>query len=650
MRDDQQLCSVLQFRPDGYGGRVPSEAFEILNQKIKGLRVCPNYEGCPFKDKKFIIKGMVVGLPREYMIDVKDRATGSSERMSVQKYFLKKYNVYLEYPDFPLIEMTKEGCVYPLEFLVVKGLQRYRFKLQEQQTAHMIKFTATRPPERLKHIREFKEKLGHDEDPWLSKYGMKIGGNMLKIKARLLPNPEIRFGNDQRHNPGTAGRWDLRGKKFYKPNAKPLQYWGVGFFGGKRTSINHDQTLRFLDQFMKIYAQHGGKVVNRPHVVELTEDIGNAVKKLYEQTKSRFGDNEPQLLVVIVPGNDMFVYLRIKKSCDCRFGVPSQVLQAAHCQSNRPQYHSNVLMKVNAKLGGTTARAVGRLQGTALRPQGMIIGADVTHPMLGVWTPSLAAMTVSADAFGGRYMGGCECNGDRVEIISEPNIYFILEPLIREWFNTVGGRQAPKYLYYFRDGVSESEFSAVLQEARVIKSVIAKVCNTILFEGKMCVVIANKRHHLRGFPNPTDRNSADRNGNPLPGVLIEQDVTSPHDWDFLLYSHIALQGTSRPVHYHVLMDEIGHKPHELENMIYEHCYQYIRSTTSVSLHPAIYYAHLIAARARHHEDVPASSGPQHGPTIKKSRPKPTKDEHAGIPKLLPMEGGENKLALQMWYI
>lgn len=103
------------------------------------------------------------------------------------------------------------------------------------------------------------------------------------------------------------------------------------------------------------------------------------------------------------------------------------------------------------------------------------------------------------------------------------------------------------------------------------------------WKGKFTVVIANKRHHIRAFPKPNDRNAADRNGNPLPGTLISRDVTSPFDWDFLLYSHIALQGTSRPVHYHVILDQIKHKPQELENMIYDHCYQYMRSTTSVSL-------------------------------------------------------------------
>lgn len=119
-----------------------------------------------------------------------------------------------------------------------------------------------------------------------------------------------------------------------------------------------------------------------------------------------------------------------------------------------------------------------------------------------------------------------------------------------------------------------------------MKSIFMKLTQD-QWKGKFTVVVANKRHHIRAFP---DKSVADRNLNPLPGTLIERDVTSPHDWDFLLYSHIALQGTSRPVHYHVILDQIKHRPEELENMIYDHCYQYMRSTTSVSLCKFFYLA------------------------------------------------------------
>ncbi|KAF4769961.1 hypothetical protein HAV15_011480 [Penicillium sp. str.  len=641
------LVRNLQSTRDEYGGTKESKWFAQVNKKIQGLRVAPNYEGCPFKMKSFIVKGLIHAKPKEFFIDYYDKATGKSTRIHLEEYFMRRYNIRLEYPNMLLVEMQKEDVHYPAEFLVIKGLQRYRYKLTDAQAAQMIQWCATRPPKRLANARQSKELLQHKNDPILKLYGMKISDQMIKIKARLLPSPELQFGGNRKHNPQHSGSWDLRGKKFYKPNEKALQAWGVGFFSGHRKSISQDQTLSWVEQFVKMYKSMGGEVTGRPVVKGLSEDVGTSVKKLYDAIAAQ-NKREPQLMIFIVPDKDSWVYLRLKKSSDCRYGTPSQVLQSAHCITNRPQYHANVLMKVNAKLGGITARAVPKSKSSGLRPGSMIIGADVTHPMMGVWTPSLAAMSVSANSTATRYMGGCETNGDRIEIIRDKVVEYILHPMVAEWKATVGGGKAPEYVYYFRDGVSASEYQRVLsEEVPAIRFAIAHACGQAIWAGKMCVVVANKRHHLRAFPDPKNRAAADTHGGPLPGTLIDRDVTSPHDWDFLLYTHIALQGTPRPVHYHVLLDEMGLKPNDLEGMINDHCYQYIRSTTSVSVHPAIYYAHLISVRARHHEDVPITSGPQSGPEVKMTNPKP-KEPRAK--RLLPIEGTSNKLALGMWYV
>lgn len=95
------------------------------------------------------------------------------------------------------------------------------------------------------------------------------------------------------------------------------------------------------------------------------------------------------------------------------------------------------------------------------------------------------------------------------------------------------------------------------------------------------VVVAEKRHHIRFFPTPGP--AADRNGNPVPGVLVEKDVTHPFLFDFYLCSHTAIQGTARPTHYHILLNQCKVEPENLQKMIYDHSYQYMRATTPVSV-------------------------------------------------------------------
>ena len=70
------------------------------------------------------------------------------------------------------------------------------------------------------------------------------------------------------------------------------------------------------------------------------------------------------------------MYERLKKNNECRFAMVSQMLNIAHVQRAQPQYCSNVCMKINAKLGGTTSRVVDSMKGApAFFPERtMVIG------------------------------------------------------------------------------------------------------------------------------------------------------------------------------------------------------------------------------------------------------------------------------------
>ncbi len=161
---------------------------------------------------------------------------------------------------------------------------------------------------------------------------------------------------------------------------------------------------------------------------------------------------------------------------------------------------------------------------------------------------------------------------------------------------------------------------------------------------KFTVVIAGKRHHIRFFPEQGDRNK-----NPLPGTLVEHGCTHPFEFDFYLCAHVAIKGTARPIHYQCILNEGKWTSVELEQFIFEHSYQYVRSTTPVSMHPAVYYAHLAADRARAHlSDSPVSSGKKEAKADAKSSTGSSKqDVEVG-----PLQPLSNVMGLKevMWYI
>ena len=225
-----------------------------------------------------------------------------------------------------------------------------------------------------------------------------------------------------------------------------------------------------------------------------------------------------------------------------------------------------------------------------LRPSGdnvthsLLQGADVSHPSPGSPQPSMAALTMSMDANACRYAAGVQTNGVRVEMLTEANIKQLFVGMFSKWMSKVGGGGGPAHIYYFRDGVSEGQFEHVLkQEVAVMKSQLIEKFGPPAASIRWTVVVCTKRHQIRFFPKDGDNSAADRNNNALPGTLVERDVTHPFEYDFYLSSHSAIQGTARPVHYQVLMDEAQCSVNEFQRLIYNHCYQYARSTTPVSL-------------------------------------------------------------------
>ena len=160
------------------------------------------------------------------MFDHKDRQTGVTKKISLFEYFRKMYDVPLLHATLPVVETTTRDVAFPMELCQLLPGQRYPYKLDELQTANMIKFAATRPPKRREGIEGGLKLLAWDEDRYLKNYGVHISPNMLETQARLLDPPVVSFNGGQQ-KPGVSGRWRIDGQKFLNPNSKPLISWGV---------------------------------------------------------------------------------------------------------------------------------------------------------------------------------------------------------------------------------------------------------------------------------------------------------------------------------------------------------------------------------------------------------------------------------------
>ncbi|KAI4955490.1 hypothetical protein J4E91_001351 [Alternaria rosae] len=628
------------------------------------------------KFKKVGVTAMHTKPPTQWTIDEfvdKDASQATfpdpddrSKKISVAQYFKKKYNVTVM-AGFPVVKMTKkirkEFVYMPVDVLKIDGNQRYNTKLSDTQTSNMIKFAVTLPKERWAAVQSGVRLLNWEHDPYLRHYGLKVSPAPAKVQARILPSPTVHFGPGSKEatiKPADmiAGRWRLDGRKFAMNNKeRPIKAWGVCCVQG-RGSPPPQAIEAFFQKFVQIYEAHGGLVAAHPQHGKKPwmgpgnlADGGEMIQKVWNQTGNKYA-MPPNLLFFVVNDRNVDVYRRIKKSCDIRFGVASQVLQAKHVMSASPQYISNVCMKVNAKLGGATSVAKSQLipkvaPKSASIPT-MVVGADVSHPAPGAASgeaASFAAITVSADVHFAKYWAEVQTNGNRVEMVTTSNINDHFGFMAKNWMQKIGQGKPPQRVLYIRDGVSEGQYAAVLEEeVHDMKECFKKLgCKEI---PRFTVVIAGKRHHIRFFP---ESGKGDRNGNPLPGTLVESGCTHPFEFDFYLCAHVAIKGTARPIHYQCILNEGEWLSAELQQFIFEHSYHYVRSTTPVSLHPAVYYAHLAADRSRAHlNDNPVSSGKKESKADQQSSTGSSK-QNVEIAPLMPMQNARG-LKDVMWYI
>jgi eukaryotic translation initiation factor 2C len=595
--------------------------------KLKNLKVFAYHLRDPknpkLKDRIFSIKRFLRVPPQAYTFEVKAGGDIPAGKYSTVSYFKAKYpQKSLSFATLPAVELSN-GAVNAIETLGVVENQKYIHKLDGQQTTAMLNLAAQLPKRRQEAIMKGVQALDWPNDPWLKAFNLRAThSKMIKVPARLLNCPDLEWqaGKKIPMEKTKQGRWMIPGFKFVKTNVDSklgITSWGIFVVKGIRgPAVSIDETKMFAQTFRQTYTSHGGSFnCGNPHLyLNTIQNLGDKMEEFVEQTTKAFKGIKPQIVFFILVDKSPDVYNVIKKSMDCRFGIASQCVQAMHVKKNQGQYHSNVCLKVNAKLGGSTTFARSR---TSLVKEGgfydpkervMVLGVDVTHGAPGSDQNSIACLVMSKDPTLTTYTAMVEVNGLRQDIIHREQMDSLFGEQLKGWMRMNGGK-LPKRILYFRDGVSREMTQKVLNDeiSQIKKTIISQAGNggdsmRAASSVTFTVIIATKRHHTRVFPEVGDRNC-----NALPGTLVEVGATNAVDVDWYLVSHVALKGTARPMRYHVVLDENNYKMEALQQFIHEACFQYVRSTTSVSQFPAIYYAHLASRRGVIHEAKPVSA-------------------------------------------
>ncbi|KAH9660359.1 protein argonaute 5 [Citrus sinensis] len=572
-----------------------------VKKALKGIKVVLTHMEY---NKSYKITG-ISSQPMSQLMFTDDNAT----RLSVVQYFRQRYNIGLQFTSLPaLLAGSEARPIYlPMELSRIAAGQRYTKRLNERQVTALLRATCQRPRDREANIRMMARTNAYNEDTLVNKeFGIQVADGLTSVDARILPAPMLKYhetGREASVNPG-FGQWNMINKKMF--NGGRVEVWTCVNFS---TRLNRDVPFQFCQGLVDM-CNSKGMVFNPRPVIPISSSNPNQIEKALVDVHNRTAQQGKQLQMLIIILPDVSgSYGRIKRVCETELGIVSQCCQPRQASRLNMQYFENVALKINVKVGGRNTVLVDAVQKriplVTDRPT-IIFGADVTHPQPGEdSSPSIAAVVASMDwPEVTKYRGLVSAQAHHEEIIQDlykstqdPQRGLVHGGMIRELL--IAFRRStnfkPHRIIFYRDGVSEGQFSQVLlHEMNAIRQACAS-----LEEGyapPVTFVVVQKRHHTRLFPADHNRRDlTDRSGNILPGTVVDTQICHPTEFDFYLNSHAGIQGTSRPTHYHVLYDENRFTADGLQVL-------------TNNLFPPAYYAHLAAFRARYYIEDETSAG------------------------------------------
>ncbi|OBZ72736.1 Protein argonaute 1B [Grifola frondosa] len=555
-------------------------------------------------------------------------------QVSVEQYFQRKYRIRLRHAnDLPVINVgnARKPNFLPAEICEIVPGQAYRGKLDGDETAAMIRFACNPPAINAESIvNEGFTELGLRPDAaaatltTLGAFGVSVDQEMTVVPGRILPAPIVTYKSGR---PNVRdGSWNILDVKLQ--SGGNMTNWAVLLVEeGRRmefSGTSDPELIGFLQTFSQKCRSSGMVVPNVPPKimnVRLPSPQGDPNRtRAIEQIRQTFRNNlnpkqKPSFVLVLLSGVDKFIYPGIKRLCDVDMGLHTVHMllnKARGDPKKQDQYFSNVALKVNSKLGGMNHILDPSSMKWLTEKKTMVMGIDVTHPSPNSipGTPSIVAVVASVDDHFVQFPAGLslqkpDWNRESKEMVESLTPMTIERLQLYEKKN----RRLPDRVVVFRDGVSEGQYKLVLrEELPKIQEAFKRVSPKVPYHPKLTIMICGKRHHARFYP--TDPKDMSRNGNTLPGTVLDKGVTDVYNFDFYLQAsshylcdlraHAGLQGQVRPTHYTIIYDENKMSADTLQQGTHTASYLYARATKAVSLVPAAYYADLACERGRYY--------------------------------------------------
>nr|XP_020860026.1 piwi-like protein 1 isoform X3 [Phascolarctos cinereus] len=402
----------------------------------------------------------------------------------------------------------------------------------------------------------------------LRDWGLSFDSNLLSFSGRILQAEKIHQGGKTfDYNPQFAD-WSKETRGAPLISVKPLDNWLLIY-----TRRNYEAANSLIQNLFKVTPAMGIQM-KKAIMIEVDDRTEAYLRVLQQKVTS-----DTQIVVCLLSSNRKDKYDAIKKYLCTDCPTPSQCVIARTLgkQQTVMAIATKIALQMNCKMGGELWRVDMPLK------LAMIIGIDCYHDTT-AGRRSNAGFVASINEGMTRWFSRCVFQDRGQELVD--GLKVCLQAALRAWNSY--NEYMPSRIVVYRDGVGDGQLKTLVnyevpQFLDCLKSV-GKGYNP-----RLTVIVVKKRVNARFFAQ-----SGGRLQNPLPGTVIDVEVTRPEWYDFFIVSQAVRSGSVSPTHYNVIYDNSGLKPDHIQRLTYKLCHVYYNWPGVIRVPAPCQYAHKLA--------------------------------------------------------
>lgn len=559
---------------------------------------------------------------RDLTLDIDLPNGGGREVISVAEYFLRQYNIQLQYTNLPGVHPNdprqpgRTPEIYPLEVLNIMEDQRVpQSKTTPALMDILLKASSLPPSDRMDKIstRARQLCLFHDENPVLRAFGITVDQKSNEIVVGVRNLPRLRFRNREIGADPAQGDWRREGSKLPYLETKKLNNWIV---------LCEEHNIDVVERFVRLLLDLGrtkGLNINDPNIVDFScsERNHNDWRETFETSV-----NEKIDFVMLIDPKPKDTHGLLKL-----YEVMYQPIVTQHVtlekvrdivQRHQRQTLENILNKVNMKNFGLNYQPVIEQCGRRFALETgdvLVIGYDVSHPppMSGLNKRRLAAageselsslepsvvgicanMAKNPHAFVGDYF----YQESRRESLDMVQLADRMAWILLNLEKSRPQKCRPKYIFIFRDGLSEGQFAmASREELEAIR--IGCSQHDPKYKPQFFLLIGTKRHFKRFFID----GGFGEGGRPLtqnlpPGSVIDRKIVRADLTEFYIHPHYPIKGSGKALEVAILANEPEATLDEVQALMMSLSFSHQIVNLPISVPEPIYQADELAKRGK----------------------------------------------------